>query len=314
MFNRDISDRWLIDLAALIDAGLPLGTALTNVSKGVKSKTSIRLQRVASSVKKGGEFASAGRTLGLLSELDAKVIETGEKAGNLPKVLRRLAKREAFKAKLKRQFRSRMLMPIVVVVIAIFVTPLPKLVAGTISVNGYLSSTVGSILFVAASLWLVTRAIAWGKRKDRLCKTIDKFELFVPVLGGIRIRQSTTDFLDALSLTYAAGLPIYQAFTLSYLSIQNSQVQSEFKIVEKPFNSGLTLSDALTQIQYLDKSIVGAIRAGEISGQLEETLERMLTSERQRLEADQHFIGEWVPRLFYFTVAMWITTKLLAGS
>jgi len=40
----------------------------------------------------------------------------------------------------------------------------------------------------------------------------------------------------------------------------------------------------------------------------------MLTSERQRLEADQHFIGEWVPRLFYFTVAMWITTKLLAGS
>lgn len=310
MNNRHSPSRWLTELAALIDAGLALDSALKSITKGMNTRSATPFLRVAGAVKKGSTLAKAGLSAGILDEFSARVIEAGEHSGHLSRVLRRLAAREELRIKLKRQFRSRMIMPLSVVVIAIFVTPLPKLAEGSLSGPDYLISTAG-LLMVTVIVWrLLLGLIRWARENRTASTALDRVEITVPVLSNVRLRQSNTDFLDSLSLTYSAGIPLYEAFELSVASIRNSTVRSAFQLAAHELHTGKTLSDAISGIEFIDNSTLSMIRTGELSGQLDDTLERLVTSERQKLEGDQRFIGEWLPRIFYFGVAAWVISKL----
>ena len=52
----------------------------------------------------------------------------------------------------------------------------------------------------------------------------------------------------------------------------------------------------------------------EASGRIEETLDRIVLSERARLDDDDKQLGEWLPRIVYFTVGAWMISQILGSG
>ena len=46
------------------------------------------------------------------------------------------------------------------------------------------------------------------------------------------------------------------------------------------------------------------VRTGEMSGALDDLLRRAVVIERDRLADDDKMLGDWIPRLVYFTVGL----------
>ena len=118
------------------EAGLPIDMALslTRLPPGAQ----LCLTTMRRYLSKGLGIAEAGLKSGLFTPLEASLLHAAFSAGSLAHTYRRLSDNYARRAAHVAAMKSRMTLPLAMLVITIFVQPLPSLVAGTLSPGGFL--------------------------------------------------------------------------------------------------------------------------------------------------------------------------------
>ncbi len=109
----------------------------------------------------GSAPALAARSAGLLRDWEAKVIGAAYEAGRLEAGLR-LADECGARAARWRRLKSRLALPVAILVAGSFLAPLPSLVAGTISFPGYVLRGVGLSALLIGSTIMIRRLM--GRR------------------------------------------------------------------------------------------------------------------------------------------------------
>jgi len=303
-----------LHLSVMERAGLPTDQAfkLLNLPPVLTPRVNV-LRRLLG---KGADIPGAGFKAGLFSELETHIIRAACSAGSPEITYKRLATRYAHKARQASLVRSRMTMPLLTLLIALAVQPLPALVAGTINTTGYVLSIVRPFLVLGGGVFLyrflARRLTTSTDRPDALQVRLSELLTRLPLFGVMVVRMNVRDFYENLALMLEAGIPMLEALPMAVSTVGLCNIRADFARILPQMEKGATLSQALAGLRFQGpNSVHSFVVTGEGSGALPEMLLRFADGESDAVTQYQIQLADWLPRLFYAGVAVWMAYQIL---
>jgi general secretion pathway protein F len=302
-------------LGAMEDAGLPLDTALglMRLPPGAHR----RLTAMRRCLSKGLGVAEAGLQSGLFTRWEASLLHAASSAGNLAHIYRRLSEYYSRRAAHTSAMRSRMMLPLAIIVIAIFVRPLPSLIAGTLSPVGFVIRCLLQLIAVGGAACLFTELTHLLQAGSLATRNIplDRVLPLVPVFGPMYVRRNVRDCFDSLALLLEAGMPILESLPLSVDAIRSQALKQQFSQIKPRIEGGASFAQALGELSFAGHVQAHAmILAGEASGALPQVLFSYSESETRIIDQFDDRVAEWAPRLAYTLVLLWIGYGILRSG
>lgn len=120
------------------------------------------------------------------------------------------------------------------------------------------------------------------------------------------------DFTSTLQILLQSGIPIIEALTF----IENDAAKKKLRFIAKEIRrqviAGSTFANTVSKYPKIFGNIyVGLVRAGEDSGELEKTLERLVELQKKTAETKAQVIGTLMYPAFVILLAIVITTIML---
>lgn len=302
-------------LAAMEQSGLPADKAfsLLRLPRAERARVDATHRLIA----RGIDPASAGRRSGLFGELEASCVRAALAAGSPAATYRRLADLYAERVALAGSIRSAMAVPLFTFVVALFLRPLPALVAGSLTAGGYLLQCIGPLLATAGLYQLARRLPHWlaGGAPAALRRHVEHALLRLPLAGAMTLRGNLRDFTLHLAILLEAGLPMFDALPLAEATVGNGVLRAECARVKPAMQAGATLAQALSALPAIaGDQLVACVRTGEHSGCLPEMLFRHAASETAALSQLQRQAAIWLPRAVYALLLLWIGWGVLSSG
>jgi len=281
-------------LATLIESGITILSGLQMLEEEVSNKALKKaLQQVIEDVQEGESLSEALRKHPhVFPPIYSRMIEIGERMGNMESVLRQLAiymeKREALTSKLRRAMAYPafiILLAIGVVFIMItftlpsitglfkeFEAELPittqMLIAFTDFFLTYRSHIVAAIVFVVMAAALYVRTPV-GRRQWHLLL------LKIPIIGDINVQSNISQLCHSMSILLRAGLPMVEITALIVDTMRNVIIREAFDRVRTQMLQGHGLSEPIRQEKVFPSLLAQMVRVGEETGALDSNLETL---------------------------------------
>jgi type IV pilus assembly protein PilC len=282
-------------LATMIDAGLPLVQCLEILGSQTENKTLAKvIVQVRSDVESGATFADAlKKHPKVFDNLYVNMVAAGEAGGILDTILGRLAAYMEKFAKIKRQIKSAMIYPAVILFVAVAVValllvvvvpmlaamfkeagqalPLPTRIV--IAVSDFLKSWGGLIvlLSIVGSIFGIKK---WRKT-DAGLRTTDRIAMKIPVMGSLIVRVSVAKFTRTLGTLMTSGVPILEGLLIVAKTAGNKIVEEAILQTRQSVSEGKTLAEPLTKAKVFPAMVTQMISVGEATGALDNMLNKI---------------------------------------
>lgn len=289
-FGKDELNRFTRQLAILINAGVPIMDCLEILSKQEKNPSlKVTLRTVM-------EDVGSGKTLyeGLMAQkgfdkLYCSLVKAGEAAGILDTILNKLSEFMEKQEKIKKQIKSALTYPGIVLFIGVFVTwglmvyvvpqfvgmltdsgqEIPGITQFVIDVSDFFQEyTVMMIpglivMFILFSNFIKTKEgkVSW-----------DRFTMKAPVFGEIIIKGNLSSFSRTLATMLSAGVALIEALEICIETLDNTQIAKDFKGVREAVMKGKSITEPLGRIKYFPPLVNQMVKVGESTGNLDEML------------------------------------------
>jgi len=284
--------------ATLIASGMPMLRSLYTLEDQTEDEMMkgaiVGLRR---DVEAGSSVAGAMEAQpGVFDPLYRSMVRAGEGAGRLEEALDRVAHQLEKLDALRRQVRSAMTYPAVVltlaalvmivvvgVIVPVFIgiydelaqdypgedTSLPWMTQVTVAMSHvvtdwwYIAIPVIAVLIYAFLRW---------KKTERGLRSWDRFKLRVPKIGDIVQKVALARWSRTFSGTISSGVPILQAIKISGDTAGNSIVQDAMEEVYASVKKGGTIAGPMMGHDVFPAMVTHMTAVGEESGQLETML------------------------------------------
>ncbi|MES2319097.1 MAG: type II secretion system F family protein [Pseudomonadota bacterium] len=299
-------------LAAMEKAGLPAERAFALLELGLGARD--RVDTFRRLFARGVDPATAGSNSGLFTTFETRLLRAAFSAGSPEPTYRRLAVHHAAHARQASTLRARLVLPVAVLAIALFVQPLPQLFSGTISMADYMLRTVVPLGVIACIGMVATNLNAWFGSGEAAPgrQAVERALLAMPLFGKLHLRRNARDFTESLALLLQAGLSLFEALPVALDTVDNHLVRQDLATLLPAVHEGATLSQAIAKLRLVDtKQLFAFVHTGEESGSLAEMLMRHADAESESLALAQGEIMTWLPRVLYALVALWMVVQLL---
>jgi type IV pilus assembly protein PilC len=294
-------------LATMVEAGLPLVTALTALYEQSDPKRQSGLRRVVGEisalVQQGDTFYEALlKHPAVFSRLYTAMIKAGEAGGLLSEILDRLATFLEESARLRKKIKSAMTYPVIVIFIAIAITTF--LIVQVVPVFGQIFADFGAklpgptqILLDISDLvrgyWYVIIAVIGGTffgikallKTETGRRTWDRWQLKLPIFGPLVHKICMTRFARTFAQLIRSGVPILEVMDIVGDTSGNSVVTDAIKKVSSDVEKGDHLAAALSRQPIFPPMLVRMVGAGEVTGKIETMLEKMADYWDEEIEA-----------------------------
>jgi type IV pilus assembly protein PilC len=284
----------------LIKAGLPILTALDLLIKRQRDKFLLRsLENVRERVKGGELLSDAFAAQQVFPKMYTTTLMAGEKSGSMEEVLSRYISYQrmvqTFRKKLFVSLVYPALLISVVTMMLIFlityVVPkfadlfnsldadLPAITVFmlTLGVNAQKYGWI-ALLVAAAAVVLLLR---W-KRSDKGAERVDRFLLWLPLLGEIRLKYQVANFSRILGTLLQGGLPLVPAMETAGESMSSRQMLNGVTAAAERVKEGQSLAHSLESQKLFPDLAVEMLEVGESTG----ALPAMLNSVAEFYEED----------------------------
>lgn len=282
-------------LATMMKAGVPLVQSFDIVADGLENKGLQELvMSIRNEISSGTSFAnSLRRHPRHFDNLYCNLVDSGEKAGALEKMLDRIATYLEKTELLKKKVKKAMTYPIAVVVVAIVVTAillvkvvpqfetlfqgfgadLPVFTQMVIRLSEWMQTWWFVVLLgIAGTIFLFKEA---NHRSQKFSDFVDKFVLKIPVMGQILDKSAVAKFGRVLSTTFAAGVPLVDALDSVAGATGNAVYRDAIQRIKNDVSSGTQLQASMRQQGVFPVMAVQLTAIGEESGNLDEMLEKV---------------------------------------
>jgi type II secretory pathway component PulF len=275
----------------IIRSGIPMVSGLRALQEQTNNeRLSAAIKSVGQDIDRGQSLSDAlSRHKGIFSELYVGMVRAGEMSGNLEEVLERLSGVLEFQMKTKEMLKSAMRYPVFVVVtlaIAFIVLvnvvvpkfapifksskvalPLPTQILLLIN-DIFQKYTVVAIVvaFVLVVSFLLYKRTAVGTY------TIDRFKLWVPLIGEIILKICMGRFAFILENMVRAGIPIIRTLDIVSRSVGNEYVAEKIREIAVSIEKGKGISRPLKDAKIFPPLVIHLVATGEETGSLEEML------------------------------------------
>jgi general secretion pathway protein F len=299
----DVRANLFSQLATMEDAGLAFDKALRLGHLPPRERR--RLAGTRKWIRLG--IADAGLRGGLFTSVEASLLRAAAASGSPSRAYHLLSDYYARRAIRTKVMKSRMMLPVVMLVIAVFIRPLPNLVAGTLTWAGYLLKyllpwiALGGAAYLLGELsqrWPSARALRIG---------LGRVSSLVPLFGPIQVRRNIRDFFDSLALLLEAGMPILDALPIALSTVRDQTLRKQLSRMKPRIEAGASFTQAVSELSFPGHTHAYALIApGEASGALPKMLFRYSEAETAAINRFDDLVAEWVPRIAYTSTALLI--------
>lgn len=281
-------------LAAMIEAGLPLLTALNTLRKEERNPHFAKvLSDIITQIEGGSSLheALAGHP-DVFDEVYSGTIEAGEGSGILGQVLKRLATHIEKALAIKRKIRGAIVYPSVLAVLSLGVILLfllwviPSFEATFKDFVTILPSTTKLMLALSHALrehaLLVVAVVAWAigmtyalLRLPKVKRAWHSLVLKLPAIGPVVHKSSLARFAETFGTLLASGLPITRGFETSARAVPNLVLRDAILGVSEGVRQGEPMAASMSKNPLFPGMVVQMTAAGEMSGTLDQMLQKV---------------------------------------
>jgi general secretion pathway protein F len=290
-------------LATLLASGLTVEQSLSAL---IEEATLPLTREVLGGVR--AEVTAGLSLAGAMGSFDASfpdfyraLVHGGEESGALPTVLQHLADYLDARQALKQKMTLALLYPALVTLVAIsivtgllvFVVPqivqvfqhsrqgLPMLTRGLIALSGFMQVAWP---FLAVALVAAVAGARIALRRETLRRRWDALLLGLPWLGTLVRGVNTSRFASTLSILVRGGVPLLTALNSGARVMTNLVMRDAIERAIERVREGESLARALGATRAFPPLTVHLVASGEVSGKLEQMLQRAAQLETQALE------------------------------
>jgi type IV pilus assembly protein PilC len=292
-------------LSTMISSGLSLLRALMVLEVQTESpRLKAAVVALRQDIESGRSLSSAlRRHPKIFSPLYVSMIHAGETGGFLEDVLLRVADHLDAQSRLRRQVRSAMVYPAVVITVAIgvltamlmfivpvfagvfkqFNTTMPSMTRFVLSLSNTLR---GEWYLVILGVLAIVIAFRRWKSSRSGRPVWDRAKLKAPLkIGSIVHKIALARWSRTLSSLVTAGVPMLEAIDVTGSTAGNALVERAMAGVRTSVQGGGTIAAALTKEPIFPALITNMVRVGEETGALETTLAKVADFYEEQVEA-----------------------------
>lgn len=297
--GQKISDKDIViftrQLATMIDAGLPLVQCLEILGSQTENKNFAKvIVQVRTDVEGGATFADAlKKHPKVFDNLYVNMIAAGEAGGILDTILQRLAAYMEKFAKIKKQIKSAMIYPAVILFVAISVVtllmvvvvpmlagmfaemgqalPLPTRIV--ISVSNFLKGWGGLSLGLAV-VGVFVGIKQWRNTENGL-RVTDRIAMQLPVMGMLIKKVAVAKFTRTMGTLLTSGVPILEGLLIVARTAGNKIIEEAILSTRQSVSEGKTLAEPLNKSKVFPAMVTQMIAVGEATGALDNMLNKI---------------------------------------
>ncbi len=280
--------------STMVSAGVPMLRSLTTLREQSNSPALKEvLEKVVNDVQGGTQLSDAfAKHPKAFSEVYVNMVRAGETGGILDKILGRLATQVEKDAKIKGKFKSAMVYPAVVSVVAIgavgflMVGVVPNLANILIEAGGELPLQTRIILTISNIMtnqwYIILLSILIGVFAFRKFTSnpqgkyaFHKLLLKLPIFGNIILKVNVARFARTFSSLMAAGVTVIDSLEVTSGALTNLVVRKSLTESVDSIKNGSNIADSLAASGILPAIIIQMTAVGEETGKIGEVLEKV---------------------------------------
>ena len=318
-------------LATLSRSGLPLDEATSTVARqSEKPRLKSLLLGVRARIMEGHTLADGfGKFPHVFPELYRATVAAGEQSGHLDAVLERLADYTEARQQLTQRIQLAMFYPLILTVMSILVVGallgyvVPQVVTVFEDMGGTLPLMTRILIGISdffRSYFLVLFVLVvagisltvYILRKPAPKYAFHRFLLRLPVIGRFVRGVNTARFARTLSILAASGVNVLDALRIAGQVVGNLPMRDAVVQAAVKGREGAPLARSLEQSGYFPPMTVNLIASGEVSGNLEEMLERAATNQEREQETQISFMMGLMEPVLIIVMGMVVLFIVLA--
>ena len=278
-------------LANLVESGVAILPAIELMAEETTSKPLQRLlNQVADEIRLGSPISAALAKHELVfPPIYHRMINVGERTGNIAEVLRQLAVHLEKEKTVRSNVRSAMTYPAIVLALAFGVVmillnfTLPPLLSlydefeaqlpwPTVFLMNLSEFFLQYRLVLAVILLLVSGGLFWYFRTEHGRRLLHRTALKAPVLGPINTQGNVARFSRTLATLLSAGLQLPVSMELTRQTLQNVVLREEIEELRQETLQGRGIAAPLADSPYFPPMLAQVVRVGEETGTLDDQL------------------------------------------
>lgn len=278
-------------LAMLLDGGVPILQALQVLAGNSRGATQLVLQRIGREVADGQPLSWAvSAQPGVFPRIAIHIIGVSELAGQLDSGLQLLAEQFDSEDEMRRKFKSALIYPAVVLVMALalaafmtlFIVPsfsdmfkdlgaeLPWQTQALLSLSDFVGD---NWYMIVALIGTGIGGFSYGKRRYQAFRLrVDQALLKLPVFGELVRNRETARYTRTLGTMIKSGVAVMTATQAAADLLENSFLSDRLAGVAEAIANGATLGQAVRSSAALPPLLAELLVIGELIGKTDTTL------------------------------------------
>jgi type IV pilus assembly protein PilC len=280
--------------ATMVNSGLPILRALSILGDQTESKELAKvLVAVRTDVEQGSSLSNAmAKHPKAFNNLFVSMIRAGEAGGVLDEVLLNVADQIEKEVELRRQIKSAMTYPVVVVCLVVLIMAamllfiVPQFESIYANLGGTLPLPTRILLGVSnavRSYWYIALlggvglsfALRRYKKTDSGRLRIDAIKIRVPVFGPLFHKVALARFSSTFGMLLHAGVPILQALDIVKDTVNNRVISRAVEDVKGSVREGESIAKPLSKHGVFPPMVVQMLAVGEETGAIDTMLEKV---------------------------------------
>jgi type IV pilus assembly protein PilC len=307
------------DNAVRNSANVPLNEVFRALAEDIENgRLSRASSRLADELDRGVDLKTAMHSLDgqrLPTYLYRSLVASVD-AGQTAALLQGLARHQTTSKRLRRQLRSALLYPTIVVILfalvlmglMFFVVPtfakifadfgltLPTMTVSIIAASESVPWAILCLLLVIP-LRLLVEVLPGGRRMVHWLRT------GVPVLGRLWIWSGHHEFASALGALVSQGVVVGESLDCTAASLRDRNLARASRIVAEKCESGVALSQAMGESIHFDRALTGLVAWGEANDALPEALRQATEMYEKEIDLQTILMRRTLPPLLFISVA-----------
>lgn len=247
----------------------------------------------------------------IVTPLELSLLDAGEKGGRLEASCEHLAHYFELRQKSRDKAIGALIYPALLLHVGAFFPDFTKLMGGG-GLQDYLLQTGGRLLviwaliaLVGAVWWLVLKMAAKSPEVDRMLGVI-------PLVGKARQHWALARFAQVFQTGLLAALRISDILRMAGKASQSALLEQAAEKAAHRVEQGEALAPALKATEALPRSMGSAIDTAEQTGTLDLEMGRWARAEAELASRAQDRAAEWLPRIFYVLVLLYIAWRVIS--
>jgi type II secretory pathway component PulF len=301
-------------VGASLAAGIPLAETLRFLVDQSPGAERAALAASVERLRKGSSLTEALRQSGgPQPEFDIALLAAAEQSGHLDAACRRLGEHYAERAKIARQVRGQLIYPAILLHMAVLIFPNSELTALVMegSVGRFVMTKLLVLAPIYAAAWLVLRVLR-GEGSFAWRLFLERFLAHVPVFGSARRNLALASLCAALEGLVRAGVSMGRAWETAAAASGSAVMQEAVSTWRPVVEAGTAPSGLLGESPEFPRTFAKLYRTGEVSGTLDETLERMRRMYQEEGSRQLQVAAEWAPRVLYIGIVLAIAVEVIS--